>query len=149
MNCITNEFYCEGVNCAPVDVLARTLYGEARGEGLAGVEAVACVIINRIKRSLENEGKYWWGNDVVGVCQKPYQFSCWNENDPNRAKLLMVNEGDKTFAMCKRVARRAICGYLKDVTDGSTHYHTKAVNPKWSLDKAPEVVIGNHLFYKL
>ena len=27
------------------DVLARTLYGEARGEGLSGIEAVACVIL--------------------------------------------------------------------------------------------------------
>ena len=30
------------------DILARTLYGEARGEGLIGLEAVACVILNRV-----------------------------------------------------------------------------------------------------
>ena len=31
------------------DILARTLYGEARGEGIDGIEAVACVIMNRYK----------------------------------------------------------------------------------------------------
>ena len=32
-----------------VDILARTLYGEARGEGIDGIEAVACGIMNRFK----------------------------------------------------------------------------------------------------
>ena len=30
------------------EILARTLYGEARGEDLAGIEAVASVILNRV-----------------------------------------------------------------------------------------------------
>ena len=32
-----------------VDILARTIYGEARGEGQEGMEAVACVVMNRYK----------------------------------------------------------------------------------------------------
>lgn len=32
-----------------LQILARTLFGEARGEGDEGLEAVACVIINRFK----------------------------------------------------------------------------------------------------
>ena len=32
-----------------IDVLARTLWGEARGEGTAGMQAVASVILNRVK----------------------------------------------------------------------------------------------------
>ena len=31
-----------------LDILARTIYGEARGEGQEGMEAVACVVIVRI-----------------------------------------------------------------------------------------------------
>lgn len=40
------------------DILARTLWGEARGESLAGQIAVAWTIRNRV-----NEGKAasWWG----------------------------------------------------------------------------------------
>lgn len=33
------------------DVLARTLYGEARGESVRGKEAVAAVVMNRVRRA--------------------------------------------------------------------------------------------------
>ena len=62
------------------EVLARTLYGEARGEGLPGIEAVACVILNRVAFA-KARGRYWWGNTVSQVCLKPGQFSCWNAGD--------------------------------------------------------------------
>ena len=62
------------------DILARTLWGEARGESLAGQIAVAWTIRNRVN---DGKAKSWWGEGYAGVCQKPYQFSCWNKNDPN------------------------------------------------------------------
>ena len=67
-----------------LDILARTLWGEARGESLAGQIAVAWTIRNRVN---DGNAKSWWGEGYVGVCQKPYQFSCWNKNDPNFAYL--------------------------------------------------------------
>ena len=51
------------------DVLARTLYGEARGEGLAGQIAVAWTIRNRVK---DGKDKSFWGEGYGGVSQKPY-----------------------------------------------------------------------------
>ena len=30
-----------------IEIMAKTIYGEARGEGEEGMEAVACVIMNR------------------------------------------------------------------------------------------------------
>ena len=36
-----------------IDVLARTIWGEARGEGTSGMSAVACVVINRVKIAQE------------------------------------------------------------------------------------------------
>ena len=66
------------------DILARTLWGEARGESLAGQIAVAWTIRNRVN---DGKDKSWWGEGYAGVCQKPYQFSCWNRNDPNFAYL--------------------------------------------------------------
>ncbi len=68
------------------DVLARTLWGEARSEGHVGMEAVASVVLNRVKVARDHGGKYWWGANIVQVCQKPYQFSCWNRSDPNFQK---------------------------------------------------------------
>jgi len=93
-----------------IEVLARTLYGEARGEPVAGKEAVASVVMNRVRRSQEKSSGYWWGNDVITVCTKPWQFSCWNVDDPNRPKLLTVEAKDRNYQSCIRIARRAVRG---------------------------------------
>lgn len=129
-----------------IDILARTLYGEARGESLRGKEAVASVVVNRVKRA-QARGGYWWGNTIAEVCQKKWQFSCWNETDPNRPKLLAVTEKDMAFASCLGVARRAVASLIEDQTKGATHYHTKAVQPKWASNRKPCAIIGSHLFY--
>ena len=60
------------------DILARTRWGEARGESLVGQIEVAWTIRNRVNHG---NAKSWWGEGYVGVCQKPYQFSCRNKND--------------------------------------------------------------------
>ena len=130
-----------------VDVLARTIYGEARGELVRGKEAVACVIINRVRRARDRGGRYWWGHDVESVCLKPWQFSCWNQNDPNRAKIQAVDETNRNFQSCLRIARRAIAGSIKDPTMGATHYHARSVSPPWARGKQPSAKIGYHVFY--
>lgn len=129
------------------EILARTLYGEARGEDLAGIEAVACVILNRVAFA-KSRGRYWWGNSIKQVCLKPGQFSCWNEHDPNRKKLLAVNPRDGAYRLCKRIANRAVAGDFPDATEGATHYHTHAVDPYWARGHVPVAEIGNHLFYR-
>lgn len=144
------EFY----QSLEIDVLARTLWGEARGEGTAGMEAVAQVILNRVKVA-EERGRYWWGNNIIQVCQKPYQFSCWNRSDPNFRKLQAVDERDLHFATAVRIARRAVAGVLKqDRPDdhgvaGATHYHAAGITPYWARNEPPVTVIGRHIFYRL
>ena len=133
-----------------VDVMARTLWGEARSEGVEGMEAVAHVILNRVQYAKNNGGKFWWGHDVTTVCQRPYQFSCWNLSDPNRAKIIALDASDIHFATCLRIARRAVYGQLSvDITGGATHYHTMNVNPVWSRGQTPVKIIGRHKFYDL
>lgn len=132
-----------------VDVLARTLWGEARGEGTAGMTAVACVVLNRVNIAQE-KGGYWWGKDIISVCQKPYQFSCWNRSDPNYKKLQALTEqNDIHYATAVRIARRAIAGTLDDLTFGATHYHAQSITPEWSLGQTPSARIGHHIFYRL
>lgn len=131
-----------------IDVLARTLWGEARGEGTAGMQAVANVILNRVMIA-EEKGKYWWGNNIIQVCQKPYQFSCWNRSDPNFRKLQGVDESNLYFATALRLARRAVLGKLEDMTGGATHYHAAGIEPYWAKREKPVAVIGNHIFYYL
>jgi spore germination cell wall hydrolase CwlJ-like protein len=133
-----------------IDVLARTLWGEARSEGANGMRAVAHVILNRVLIAEANGGEYWWGHDVITVCQKPYQFSCWNPADPNRPKLMKVDEADTEFATALRIARRAVLGCLgDDITRGADHYHTVDILPFWAKGERPAVTIGRHHFYKL
>ncbi len=131
-----------------VDTLARTLWGEARGEGDTGMQAVANVIKNRYKIAQE-KGAFWWGNDLIQICQKPYQFSCWNRADANYKKLTEVDSTDFYFASALRLARRCVHNALDDLTNGATHYHAKSITPYWAKGKEPCAEIGAHLFYKM
>ena len=70
-----------------LQIFARTLFGEARGEGDEGLEAVACVILNRFRANKWFTG-YEMQNgkkipNVAQTCLKKAQFSCWNKNDVN------------------------------------------------------------------
>ena len=131
-----------------LDTLARTLYGEARGEGVEGMEAVAYVIMNRVKLADDNIVR-WWGGNIKDVCLKPWQFSCWNENDPNLEKLKELNDNNRTFLTALYVAADVMVKYKdsEDPTNGATHYHTKSISPAWSQGLIPCAYIGDHVFY--
>lgn len=130
-----------------VNVLAETLWGEARGEGPAGMEAVAAVVLNR-----RNAG-YRGCHTATQVCHDPRQFSCWNADDPNSLLLsaLPRQQADPVFPQAVEIARRALTGGLIDPTRGAKHYIATslplAARPLWLLGKVPCVVIGRHAFY--
>ena len=132
------------------DVFARTIWGEARGEGQTGMTAVACVVMNRVNIArAQPNGDYWWGNSILRVCQKPLQFSCWNPNDPNLLQLQSVTTENAEFALATRIAGWAATGSLADPTGGATHYHALSVIPSWASGHTPTAIIGHHVFYKL
>lgn len=137
------------VDTIAADILARTIWGEARGEGTAGMQAVAAVVMNRVKLSREKPGGMWWGRDVISVCQKPWQFSCWNRADPNMKKVMAVAADDPYFKNALTIARVALAGTLRDPTGGATHYHALGVAPDWALARRPVAVIGRHVFYRM
>jgi N-acetylmuramoyl-L-alanine amidase len=122
---------------------ALTVYGEARGEGPRGWEAVAWVIRNRAERPC------WWGRTVKEVCQKPWQFSCWNKNDPNSKKLAALKPDHPLLVEIKAVVQAVFDGTIPDPTGGATHYHTEEVSPVWARGKQPTRIIGAHHFYAL
>ena len=134
-----------------IDTLARTLYGEARGESIDGMTAVAHVVLNRVAKP------GWWTRNkddgipddtIAAACRHPWQFSAWNENDPNRQKIEAVTLDDRTFQRCYAVALAVITGLpgFADPTDGATHYHTTGVAPDWA-EGHQFLSIGNHRFY--
>lgn len=127
-----------------VDTLARTIWGEARGCGVAGMGHVANVIVNRA------DNPRWWGDDVVHVCTAPEQFSCWNAGDPNRAKLLEVTESDPEFMIAITIAIAAMGRRLGDATGGADSYYAKSMvtPPGWAGRGKVTLDDGWHIFLR-
>ncbi len=120
--------------CAASDTVAVTILAEARGEGQAGMYAVACVIQVRAKeRKLTPEQ----------VCLQKSQFSCNNKG----IQLNLLNQSQE--AGYARLLAAAIGRLDESFVGGANHYHTAAVQPKWSKGVKPVREIGNHKFYKL
>jgi N-acetylmuramoyl-L-alanine amidase len=127
------------------DVLARTLWGEARGCGAAGMRNVSMVIMNRVKHPR------WWGHDIVSVCLDPEQFSCWNANDPNLPKLKAVTTEDPAFRLALTVAQAAIAGTVTDITKDADSYYavTMRTPPAWAARATRTVTDGWHWFCRV
>jgi spore germination cell wall hydrolase CwlJ-like protein len=127
----------------PQDILARTIWGEDRSGGISNMADVACVVLNRVKKPC------WWGNSIITVCLKPYQFSCWLESDPNHAKLIAVSDDDLQFMEAMGIANQAVGGTLLDTVNGATSYYAKSMKepPKWSDALSPVYENSHHLFF--
>jgi len=133
-----------------VDTLARTIYGEARGDGEAGMTAVACVVLNRVERP------GWWGNTIVSVCLARLQFSCWNPDpdpDSDYAHTVKATTADPDFALATRIAQAAVDRGVNtsfDPTLGADSYYDKSMDddpPSWAKDAQHTVDIGSQHFF--
>jgi hypothetical protein len=134
------------------DTLARTLYGEARGEPDQGQIAVAWVIRNRAQNPRFAGDLLGKPGAIARVCLARWQFSCWNENDPNRAKIEGLN-----VALIPRqwtIADNVLTGRAADITGGADHYHTIAAPgwadkwpPGWAQAYSETARFGGHVFY--
>lgn len=132
------------------DLLAavRTVYGEARGESIEGQIAVAWVIRNRADWVVPS----WWGHTVEQVCIKPFQFSCWNANDPNSKLLAELHPDNLHFTAIENgVVKPVMGGQIPDPTGGATHYKVRGTKASWDAAVADiePVRIGAHDFYRL
>ena len=133
-----------------IDIMARTICGEARGEGQAGMSDIACVIMNRTniaKLYLAQHDRthpLFGDGSPASACQRPYQFSCWNQGDPTRA---IIDTDKAIFRQALNIAQEAIAGALDDRTQGATHYKVIGVNAAWAEGKTPCFTEGHHEFY--
>ncbi|WP_236189300.1 cell wall hydrolase [Pseudomonas pharyngis] len=137
-----------GVSEKDRDILARTLWGEARGESLAGQIAVAWTIRNRV---FDGKEKSWWGEGCAGVCQAKYQFSCWNKNDPNFPFLSGARQIPfRELAQCRIAADQVIDGKVLDPTGGATHYYALSMKtpPAWAAKAKQTLKLGGHVFFR-
>lgn len=119
-------------------IYTATVIGEAGGEGVKGMAAVAWVIRNRVL----NPG---WPNGVVGVCLEPLQFSFWNGDSKRRAAVLM--DESEVFRRAQKVCINVWTGASPDATGGATHYHSVTIRPPWASALRHTTTIRNHVFY--
>ena len=111
-----------------IDLMARIISAEARGEPYNGQVAVGAVIMNRIAHPS-------FPNTLAGVIYQPGAFSCLNDGGINAP----VAES------ATRAARDAING--SDPSGGAIYYYNPAKSTnKWILSRPVLVVIGSHRF---
>lgn len=121
------------ITAKDVDIVARTLYGEAETNDIPDATAIAWVIRNRT--ALPN-----WPNTPSGVCLQPKQFSCWNDNDPNRQRIIDVKTTNPWFQTCVSIAGSVLRDENgSDPTSRATHYYATYMKkpPKWARGKTP------------
>ena len=113
-----------------VALLARLIYGEARGESYVGQVAVGAVVMNRIKSAS-------FPNTMAGVIYQSYAFTAVNDGQIN----LTPN------ATAKKAAQDAMNGW--DPTYGAIYYYNPAIaTSSWIFSRKTTITIGNHVFAK-
>ena len=111
-----------------LNLLARAVYGEARGEPYTGQVAVAAVVLNRVKSSS-------FPNTVAGVVYQSGAFDCVSDGQIN----LTPNQS------AYNAARDALNGW--DPTYGCLfYYNPRTATSKWMLSRTVKLNIGNHAF---
>jgi spore germination cell wall hydrolase CwlJ-like protein len=121
--------------------LATALYFEARGESVEGQFAVAEVILNRVDSPRYPDticNVVYQGARTGGGCQ--FSFACDGKSED-------INEA-RTFERIAKIAQLMKEGAPRQLTGGATHFHTRAVSPRWSLKFPRTAEIGAHLFYR-
>lgn len=111
-----------------LNMLARVVYGEARGEPYTGQVAVAAVVLNRVRSSS-------FPNTIAGVVYQSGAFDCVSDGQIN----LSPN------ANAKKAAQDALNGW--DPTYGCLYYYNpRTATNKWMLSRPVKLAIGNHSF---
>ncbi|MBS3810938.1 MAG: cell wall hydrolase [Halanaerobiales bacterium] len=119
------------VDSINIDLLARAIYAEARGESLQGQIAVGAVIVNRMKSNN-------FPNTIKEVLYQYNQFKCIDNGQINN----MPNQ------TAYRAAQRAVDG--EDPSQGALFFFNpdKSQDPDAFNKYEVTVIIGNHVFAK-
>lgn len=113
-----------------VELLARLINGEARGESYIGQVAVGAVIMNRVKDPS-------FPNTIAGVIYQKGQFSCITDGQFDVA----IDEDSTVY----KAAEDAMNGV--DPTNGALYfYNPSKTKSKWLFSLKTVTTIGKHVF---
>ena len=111
-----------------VNLLARVISAEARGEPYSGQVAVGAVILNRVEHPS-------FPNTIAGVVYQPGAFTCMDDGQFNQPV------ADSAY----RAAREALNG--SDPSGGAIYYfNPNTATSAWIWSRPLITVIGNHRF---
>lgn len=124
------------------NIIARTLWAEAREDGANGMKGVASVVFNRAKGKKEN---------ILPVISRRKQFSCWNamtEQDWNNFK--MKEKTGPIWSEANRIAEEMVTGSFVPSTKANHYFNPNKCSPAWRLfpdgTERPYSEIGSHRF---
>lgn len=113
-----------------VELLARLINGEARGEPYLGQVAVGAVIMNRVKSPA-------FPNTIAGVIYQKGQFSCITDGQFD----VNIDEESTVY----KAAEDAMNGI--DPTNGALFfYNPSKTKSKWLFSLKTVTTIGKHVF---
>jgi spore-cortex-lytic enzyme len=127
-----NVSLAKTTSTSDIQLMARAINGEARGEPYEGQVAVGAVILNRVKDSR-------FPNSISGVIYQPGAFTAVSDGQINAS----ISEGSTVY----KAAQDAMNGW--DPTGGCVYYFNPATaTNKWIWSRPLIKTIGKHRFCK-
>lgn len=128
---VEHKDYAQGSGqTSDIQLLARAINGEARGESYEGQVAVGAVILNRVKHPS-------FPNTIAGVIYEPGAFTAVSDGQINHP----IDENSTVY----KAARDAMNGW--DPTNGCIYYfNPNTATNKWIWSKPIIKTIGKHNF---
>ncbi len=123
-----------------ITCLARTIYWEARGEEVVGMEAIANVVMNRL--GIEGFPNTICEVVMQGQEQGACQFSWWCDGQSDDA------QEAKSYATAKEIARKALNRQLPDRSHGALFFSHRSTVPNWATEYLKTAEVGDHVFYR-
>lgn len=124
-----------------IQCLAEAVYYEAAREPEVGQEAVAQVVLNRMRHPAYPKsvcGVVYQGSARVTGCQ--FTFTCDGS--------LRYAPQPALWKRARAVAERALSGYVDKTVGSATHYHARYVAPYWAPTLVKMTQVGQHIFYR-
>ena len=126
---------------AATTCLTQAVYYEAGFEPVEGAQAVAQVVLNRVRHPIFPKsvcGVVYQGSALKTGCQ--FSFTC----DGSLGKTPAAGAWDRA----KKVAERALAGFVMKDVGMSTHYHTDWILPWWAPTVSKVAKVGTQIFYR-
>ena len=124
-----------------LECLTQAVYFEARGESAVGQQAVAQVVLNRVRHPAYPKsvcGVVFQGAARARGCQ--FSFAC--DGSMRRGREVIA------WNRAKQVAGRALSGGLMASVGDATNFHTTGVSPNWGSRMVRVAQVGTHVFYR-